>query len=326
MKYLKSFNESVGISADEMDNINDICLDLIDLGLQYRIISSTMDGESLTGHLFVDYNQQTSMHSKSGIYNDMMIEIYDKYDISSGAGSDSGDIKITEELIDIIMRLDEYLDSDLRFGAFYQNSAFNVDYTEMGVCDLDINLEKLENISEFDSGYFKISQIDIKTKKTRPPIRISSGYYTESKVESPQFGLVRFTERKQHLFSDTHLNQNFRNTEKSELRRDLDDICIEFIDNDVDYEIKEGYFIPFYINIDTINMRDEVDRSGSLDLPEWFGEVVRRLDAYMTTLGYELFISVATASFQNKWADMKSIDELMNCHSHSFNIRLRFKI
>ena len=73
-------------------------------------------------------------------------------------------------------------------------------------------------------------------------------------------------------------------------------------------------------------MRDEVDRSGSLDLPEWFGEVVRRLDAYMTTLGYELFISVATAYFQNKWADMKSIDELMNCHYHSFNIRLRFKI
>lgn len=165
MKYLKSFNESVGVSADEMDNINDICLDLIDLGLQYRIIASTKDGEYFTNHIFVSWDQQTRKHSESGIYNNMMVEIYDKYDVSSGGGSESGDIKITEELINIITRINKYLDSDIKFGIYYLDDqedfiAPSVDYIEIEMNDFERSLEKLDQI--------KISQIDIRTENKRP--------------------------------------------------------------------------------------------------------------------------------------------------------------
>ena len=133
--------------------------------------------------------------------------------------------------------------------------------------------------------------------------------------------------------------------ELSELKRNIDDICIELTDNGVEYDIQPkgeirtkmlslsqrglldkergDDFIPFYINIDTSNIKDKVDRSGALDLPDWFGEVVRRIEDYMTSLGYELIISVR---LPGRWLEMKSIDELMDCHSHTFNIRLKFKI
>jgi len=170
MKYLKSFNESVGISANEMDNINDICLDLIDLGLQYRIISSTMGGEFLTPraiwtrHLFVDWNKQTSNHSESGIYNNMMIEIYDKYDISSGNGSESGDIKITQELIDIIDRINEYLDNEIKIGFYIVSQSSSLDMSNYIEFDINTFEESLERIVDDN----KISQIDIRTENKRP--------------------------------------------------------------------------------------------------------------------------------------------------------------
>jgi len=94
-----------------------------------------------------------------------MVEIYDKYDVSSGGGSESGDIKITEELINIITRINKYLDSDIKFGIYYLDDqedfiAPSVDYIEIEMNDFERSLEKLDQI--------KISQIDIRTENKRP--------------------------------------------------------------------------------------------------------------------------------------------------------------
>ena len=116
MKYLESFNNN-NYTSDQMDNINDICLELEDLDLQYRIIVSTVDyynNVKYINHLFTDWDSKEAKHSKSEKYEkNMTIEIYDKYDEYSGGGCEGGDIKVTNEFWSIIMRLKEYLNTDI---------------------------------------------------------------------------------------------------------------------------------------------------------------------------------------------------------------------
>jgi len=167
MKYLKSFNENNSYSEEQMDNINDICLELEDLGLQYRIIVSTADGDKFKNHLFVDWEDKTPSQSMSGFYEkNMVIEIYDKYDECSGSGCENGSIKITKEFITIINRLKEYLDTKITIGIYYHSTSTGrvEDYTELSMPDpMD------DEVPGWLAYWNKVdmNQIDINTKNSK---------------------------------------------------------------------------------------------------------------------------------------------------------------
>jgi hypothetical protein len=145
------------------------------------------------------------------------------------------------------------------------------------------------------------------------------------------------------FYSDESVTELNHYQELSELKKNINDIVYyEFGDGGVEYEIKPDNeigvkmlslkqrglldergdeFAPFYIDIDTTNLRDKIKRSGSLDLPEWFREVILRIEGYLSSQGYEMTISIR---LPGAWEEM-SIDDLMNFHGHVFNIRLKFK-
>ena len=180
-------------------------------------------------------------------------------------------------------------------------------------------------------------------------------YDPQKPVEPKQFTkplgrrITTYDKKESHIMKWGEYNKIFELNhyqELSEIRKNIDDIVrYEFGDNGVEYEIQPSNeigvkmtslkqrglldkergddFAPFYINIlPNQELTDKVKRSGALDLPEWFGEIIRRVEDYMTSLGYQMIISVKQPG---RWEVMDTIDDLMNCHWHIYNIRLMFK-
>jgi hypothetical protein len=101
-------------------------------------------------------------HSDSGIYEkNMVIEIYDTYDISSGGGVENGDMKITTELINIIERLNDYLGTEITIG-FYLVDGYDQDYDEVSFNNLIGYSKKFGDQEEL--WRCNITQLDINTK------------------------------------------------------------------------------------------------------------------------------------------------------------------
>lgn len=100
MKYLKPFNESISIS--DIDTINDITLELSDLGLSVKsyYASKTTSHERVFDHLGV-WKKCDKHDPKLG---HMFITI-------RGNNDDDNPFEVTDELIDAIDRLDNYVKS-----------------------------------------------------------------------------------------------------------------------------------------------------------------------------------------------------------------------
>ena len=143
-------------------------------------------------------------------------------------------------------------------------------------------------------------------------------------------------------FDEFRISELNHYQELSELKKNINDIVYyEFGDAGVEYEIKPDNeigvkvlslkqrglldergdeFAPFYVNIYTTNLKDEVDRSGALHLPVWFIEVINRVEDYILSEGYDMIISVR---LPGRWVDVKSVDDLSKLKWYVSTIRLK---
>lgn len=112
----------------------------------------------------------------------------------------------------------------------------------------------------------------------------------------------------------------------SESIKVLHDICYELKDEGLTYHIQpdneikvrmlslvlndkiEPRKLDFHLEIDTIGkLTDSVKRSGMFSTPDWFMEILQRVDDYMTSLGFSVKYSVY---HPYGWKQLNSINEL----------------
>lgn len=126
----------------------------------------------------------------------------------------------------------------------------------------------------------------------------------------------------------------------SECIKTLNDICYDLKDEGISYHIQpdneikvkmlslslsgkiEPRNIDFYLNIDTVNRKltDQVNRSGMFSTPEWFVDVLNRIEDYMSGIGFGVLYTVIYYS-----GDKEYLDDFNDIQGLIKAIRLDFK-
>jgi len=132
-----------------------------------------------------------------------------------------------------------------------------------------------------------------------------------------------------------------RFVEFREIVSTIKDICQEFEDNNCRCEIEpkddiqlniislksRGHLssltIPFYleINIDRIIIKQDDNRSGFGEFPEWFIETCRRIEDFMLSEGFKTLPSVR---YTVDWENFDTIDELEEQTGLISKVKLEF--
>lgn len=129
----------------------------------------------------------------------------------------------------------------------------------------------------------------------------------------------------------------------SESIKTLNDICYDLKDEGISYyiqpdnEIKvkmlslslsgkiEPRNIDFYLKIDTVNRKltDQVNRSGMFSAPEWFVDVLNRIEDYMSGIGFDVSLTAIYYSGDKEYLD--DVSGIIDITGLIKAIRLDFK-
>lgn len=122
----------------------------------------------------------------------------------------------------------------------------------------------------------------------------------------------------------------------------LKDICLDFVDNNCNYQIEPSNDIrikvmalqgkgevfqdinmPFYIDIDIDRriIKQDEKRTGFGPFPEWFIETCKRIEDYMNSEGYKTLVSVR---YPTDWVNL-DIDELEEQTGLIQKVKLEFE-
>jgi len=78
------------------------------------------------------------------------------------------------------------------------------------------------------------------------------------------------------------------------------------------------FSLKFYVNS---KLTDRVKRSGFLSLPDWFIDVLARIEDYINSIGLKVFYSVR---IPGEWVNMDSLEDLSECGYLVSEIKLEF--
>jgi hypothetical protein len=78
------------------------------------------------------------------------------------------------------------------------------------------------------------------------------------------------------------------------------------------------FSLKFYVNS---KLTDRVKRSGFLSLPDWFIDVLARIEDYINSIGLKVFYSVR---IPGEWVNMDSLKDLSECGYLVSEIKLEF--